>query len=115
MIAGLDGLTGNLENLASTAPQALSAGLQTAGESLLSQARSLAPVASGELVESGYVRSLDPQSVEVGFAAPYAAMVHERLDVQHETGQAKFLEAPLTGFGQELLTQLADKMKDQIR
>lgn len=33
--------------------------------------------------------------IKVGYSAPYAAAVHERLDVYHERGQAKFLEIPL--------------------
>lgn len=33
--------------------------------------------------------------VKVGYSAPYAVPVHERLDVPHPVGQAKFLEQPL--------------------
>lgn len=33
--------------------------------------------------------------VRIGYSAPYAVPVHERLDVYHPTGQAKFLEQPL--------------------
>lgn len=32
---------------------------------------------------------------KVGYSAPYAVPVHERLDVYHPIGQAKFLEQPL--------------------
>lgn len=32
--------------------------------------------------------------VSVGYSAPYALPVHERLNVRHRTGQAKFLEQP---------------------
>lgn len=42
-------------------------------------------------------RVLEDQSSEVtvGYSAPYAAAVHERLDVHHPIGQAKYLEQPL--------------------
>lgn len=33
--------------------------------------------------------------VRVGYSASYAVPVHERLDVHHPVGQAKFLEQPL--------------------
>lgn len=32
---------------------------------------------------------------KMGYSAPYAAAVHERMDVFHPVGQAKFLEQPL--------------------
>lgn len=39
---------------------------------------------------------LDSYAVtKVGYKAKYAAPVHERLDVHHKIGQAKFLEQPL--------------------
>lgn len=34
-------------------------------------------------------------TVKVGYSAPYALAVHERLDVFHPNGQAKFLEQPI--------------------
>lgn len=42
-------------------------------------------------------RTLDDKytKLTVGYSAPYAAAVHERLDVFHPIGQAKFLEQPL--------------------
>jgi hypothetical protein len=33
--------------------------------------------------------------VIVGYSAPYAVYVHERLDLKHPNGQAKFLETPI--------------------
>lgn len=32
---------------------------------------------------------------KVGYSAPYALAVHERMDVPHRVGQAKFLEQPI--------------------
>lgn len=34
-------------------------------------------------------------TTKVGYSAPYAVPVHERLDVHHPIGQAKFLEQPI--------------------
>lgn len=33
--------------------------------------------------------------VRVGYSAPYAVFVHERLDLHHPNGQTKFLEQPM--------------------
>ena len=41
-------------------------------------------------------------SVTVGFTASYAIFVHERTDLNHNVGQAKFLEQP----AREMRTQL---------
>jgi hypothetical protein len=59
----------------------------------------LVPVRTGALKASGYITPVEVQgeiaTVEVGYSAPYAAAVHEDLEAQHPTGQAKFLEQPV--------------------
>lgn len=79
------------------------AGLSAAGGLLLSAAQARCPVETGRLRDSGYARS-DARAAEVGFATPYAAVVHER--------QNKFLEAPLNepGLQAEILTALAGQI-----
>jgi hypothetical protein len=43
----------------------------------------------------------------VVYDAPYAIYVHERLDLHHKTGQAKFLEAPARTKAQEMAAAAA--------
>ena len=50
--------------------------LQDAGKRVLRDAQNRAPVASGELVRSGYVKHEDSTTF-VGFDAPHASIVHE--------------------------------------
>lgn len=38
----------------------------------------------------------------VGYSAPYATFVHERVDIPHRVGQAKYLETPLRAYMGEL-------------
>ena len=64
---------------------------RAAGERILTRAQQLVPVDTGHLRDSGYVRESN-DSVEVGFDADYALHVHERTDIFHQNGQAKFLE-----------------------
>src|SRR5262249_51644597 len=47
-------------------------------------------------------RGEDDVSVSVGYTQWYAIFVHERLDLRHPVGQAKFLEQPARELGPEL-------------
>jgi hypothetical protein len=69
---------------------------------VLGEAQALAPVDTGFLKASGYVAPVGdpgegggPLSFTIGFNAHYALIVHERLDVHHPQGQAKFLETAM--------------------
>lgn len=85
------------------------------GEAVMGKAQRLAPVDTGTLkgsgvtddpvIEDGRIRS------EVGFNTDYAAAVHERLDLHHPQGQAKFLEAPM----REMAPKLAGFVQDELR
>jgi len=75
--------------VASAAPAAL----VDAGEQVLGDAQQLCPVRTGTLMGSA---TLDDSraargEVTIGFNTTYAAAVHERMDVRHGQGQAKFL------------------------
>lgn len=47
----------------------------------------------------------------VGYSAPYAAAVHERVHVPHRTGQAKFLEQPARLYQGQVAQIVADSLK----
>jgi len=69
----------------------------------LELAKSYTPVATGKLKDSGYIEKRNSASgginVVIGFAKggnpDYAAIVHERVDMFHRVGRAKFLESAL--------------------
>ena len=69
-------------------------GMQEAAEGVLVRSSQLVPVDSGTLRESGRAVS-DGLVAAVTYTADYAVYVHERLDVYHPDGQAKFLENAL--------------------
>lgn len=73
--------------------------LMRAGAELQRDAQEITPVEFGVLKNSArtlFAPTPEPntRSVEVSFSTNYAIYVHERLDVFHPIGQAKFLETP---------------------
>lgn len=66
---------------------------------VVGKAQKLAPKLTGALAGSGIAEKAQFNGHDiratVGFNTNYAAAVHERLDVHHENGQAKFLETPM--------------------
>lgn len=81
-------------------------GAARGGEHLLHAAQSAVPVDTSALQRSGQV-DVDGTVAAVSFGrddgagrggrstSEYAAIVHERMDVNHPRGQAKFLEQPM--------------------
>src|SRR6478609_5753083 len=81
-------------DIAAVTPQAVAA----AGEHIRGVSVSRTPVETGRLAGSAAVH-LDHQdgdaTASITYDGPYARYQHERLDLRHETGQAKFLESAL--------------------
>lgn len=89
-----------VRELGDKGPARLAKALYTEAQEIMTKSRRLVPVDTGALRASGQVRTghsgREPY-VEVvygGPAAPYAIYVHERMDLAHPVGQAKFLEQP---------------------
>ena len=79
------------------------------GEDTMTDAKELTPVETGTLRASGHVEGpeIGGNVVTVtmafgGAASDYAAIVHERLDVHHPVGQAKYLEQPALQHAEQL-------------
>ena len=84
---------------AAAVPKRAAGLLLTNGEVIMTDAKLRTPVDTGTLRASGFVALVDkgamPKKVELSFggaAGAYAIYVHERLDVYHPVGEAKFLE-----------------------
>lgn len=95
---GLNEVIRNLNREVMALQRRTTAGLWEAGLEVKRRAVELAPVDSGNLRASGYTITYDrPQgpAVEIGFTAAYAPYVHERMELKHPVGQAKFLETAL--------------------
>lgn len=91
----------------------LKAGVDELAEGTIQRAQRLCPIDTGFLAASAAVRPAEVRGDEVvcelGFNAAYAAAVHERLDLRHAIGQAKFLEAALSDTGAKMGPFMAER------
>ncbi|MBE6506420.1 MAG: hypothetical protein E7Z72_00640 [Methanocorpusculum parvum] len=134
-ITGDDRLVAMLErsmkDMTETAAKAM---MKFAGE-IMGRSVDLAPIVTGELrsrsfIEgplinasgTGYIAVIgyEKHGVSSGGKNPnakgnfYAVPVHERLDVRHPKGQAKFLEQPYKAASGEYLEYIANAVKEEL-
>ena len=105
-----------LQKLAAQAPQATVDAIHEEGLALDAEAVRLAPVDTGRLRQSHYVKkgTVEGDPERIGFGAEYALPVHEDLAAHHEVGQAKFLEQPWDERKVGLVDRLAVRIADNI-
>jgi hypothetical protein len=94
--------------------RAVSAALGEEGEKTMTESKQECPVDTGELRASGHVDGPHDEGGVItlelnygGAAAPYAIYVHERMDVHHPVGKAKFLEDPAMRMSERLPAAIA--------
>lgn len=68
--------------------------LEKNAQTILEQAKERAPKDTHNMVNTSHVIKKDGECV-IQFSAPYSIYVHERLDLHHPNGEAKFLESAL--------------------
>lgn len=92
---------------ATAVPKRAASLLLVEGEVIMTDAKMRTPVDTGTLRASGMTTLVDKGStpkVELSFggaAGAYAIYVHERLDVYHPVGEAKFLENAVNAWAQD--------------
>lgn len=94
LVRGLPEIKGKLKALLAAYPEATRAAIYQKGLQIAGDAVKLTPVATGFLRRSNYVKPPDSKGLngEIGYGASYAVPVHERTDVAHPQGEAKFLD-----------------------
>lgn len=118
-VTGGDALVRRLTALASQmGVQSVGAALVAEAEIEMTEAKRRTPVLTGALRGSGHVGGpfVRNGNVEVvlsfgGPAAPYAVSVHERTDVLHRNGQAKFLESVILESAPYLAARVANRIR----
>jgi hypothetical protein len=117
-LSGTEELTKALSVFGELAKEMLGKALYREAEYIMSDAKQLCPVDTGNLRASGHVTQPEVTgesvSVVLGFGGPavkYALPVHERLDVHHPNGQAKYLEQPMLAAAKNLESRLASYMR----
>lgn len=108
-IAGLN-LAQLERRVAEVAPEAVGAGM----EHIRGASAPLVPVETGRLVGSAAVH-VDGDQASLTYDGPYARYQHERLDLRHEHGQAKFLEQPIATDARTAIQIVAQRIKDGLR
>lgn len=91
------------------------------GERIMMVSKHLVPVDTGVLRNTGHVSPLTKDSkgwlVLLGYggpAAPYAIHVHERTNVPHKVGQAKYLEVPAVEAAADIPARIRDRLKRRL-
>ncbi|HEY0839000.1 MAG TPA: hypothetical protein VGD74_02320, partial [Vulgatibacter sp.] len=104
-LRGLEDLQRRLGLAQEALTKGVAAGLYAVGQNIRSTSMDKTPIDTGSLKSSHYVT--EPEGLERampsvtigcggGPAQPYAIVQHERLDLRHPEGEAKFLEKAAT-------------------
>lgn len=131
-MTGQGGVTAALRRVTLRLEQTVPEAMLAAGNHLLQESKKLVPVEFGELKDSGFVSGRRRgffMEVQVGYSAPYAAYVHEAVEMKlrgqprpsgkgnywdpPNQGQAKFLEQPMRNLQSELFSIIKGKVKIQ--
>lgn len=115
---GVDGdkeLIRTLHKLARAMPEAAAEALYEEGMRVDADMVPRIPVDTGRLRATHYVsppkRPDGVLTVEVGVGTDYAVAVHERTEIPHATGEAKFLEKALFATSPGMAQRLADRIR----
>ncbi len=131
-IANVEGLTAKLDSYADDMLDKVIQGLKECGGELEAEAVKLTPVDVGEMrsrsfVSDVYVNESGNLEIAVGFerhgaetgmvnpkarGVLYAVPLHERTNVRHKVGQAKFLETARNNFEREFLLSMREYCKE---
>ena len=121
-LEGMDKLQKMLKVGGTQATTALARAVYTEANKIFFDSQAQVPIDTGALRASGIVTkpyiSGNTVTVEIGYggaAAPYAAIVHEDLEANHEVGKAKFLEDPLTQAIPELGKSVANSVEQLLK
>jgi len=128
-VKGTEELHRVLEKLGERAQAELGKALYAEAELIMTESKKQVPVDTGTLRASGFVKEPETKGgkveVELGYGGPaskvnpktgqrteeYAYWVHERLDLKHEVGKAKFLEDPVKAAAPKLPRAIADRLR----
>lgn len=100
-------------------PTAVGQAQQIEAYEIVAESQEIVPVKYGVLRASAYVAPPESTkngvSVELGFGASYALVVHEMTEVFHHVGQAKYLEVVVHEHLDGYLERTADRVRAIVR
>jgi hypothetical protein len=124
-VSGVPKLKANMLRINERLPRGLKAAAMEEVQQVMQESQSQVPVVTGTLRDSAFIRQDHMGNITFGYGDSKAAInpntgesprkymiaVHERLDVQHPQGKAKFLEDPVNAFAQTAEQRFTDKLK----
>jgi len=120
-VKGTKELQRALEKLGKRALSEAGKALYAEAELIMTESKEQCPVDTGTLRGTGHVEQPKAEGrqvwVEMGYggpAAPYAVYVHERTELRHKVGKAKYLEDPVKAAAPKLPMRLARRLKNVI-
>lgn len=78
------------------------------------ESQKLAPVDTGFLQSSARVKKTGDAKFVIAYLASYAMPVHERTEVKHENGEAKFLETAMKDHASKFLPNVKKSVKKDM-
>jgi hypothetical protein len=118
-VRGADKIKAAMKQSIGTVNEAIGAAIYEEAQDIISKSVPLVPVDSGRLRASHYVAppkdSSKGPTVEMGYGTTYAIPVHERTDVRHVTGQAKYLEQPVAAAKSGYASRIAERTRKNLR
>ena len=94
-VTGIENVSENLRRLAQSVPLKAAHALNVVAEETMTDSKERTPVETGTLKRSGTVHQhATPMRLSAGlsYGTEYAVYVHERTELRHPVGEAKFLE-----------------------
>ena len=116
-ISGQDRVIRNLAQYASRLSSAMDAAVSASAGTVMVESQELCPVATGALRDSAATAAEVQDGVitaVVGYTASYAVPVHEKTEIWHTNGQAKFLEDAVKQYEPKYLFDLG-KAVEKVR
>ena len=111
-----DTASAGLQRLIDDSPASAARALNIVSEETMTDAKNRTPVEFGNLKRSGLVHlaAKDRLATKLTFGTEYAIFVHERTELQHNVGQAKFLETALQFAAVAFAERIAALMRADI-
>jgi hypothetical protein len=116
-LTGAGELQRELQRLMKEAPDAMADALLEEAHALGADSVPLTPLKRGRLRNSRFVelkKGKNPEAT-VGYDTEYAVHVHERTELRHPVGQAKFLQEPFERRQSGYFERLAARAKQFLR
>jgi len=118
-LIGMKAVRASMKEASNLCRGAVGAALYQEGLGIMMGALRLVPVDTGRLRATGYVappkEGPGGPTVELGFGTKYAVYVHERTDLNHPVGEAKYLQTPLEKAKSGYVRRIAMRARDNIK